>query len=228
MVSVWVNTPKVCFTIPNGNGLLVAKKIWQMVCWINEEFIKNCKNISFKPPKNNKEFINNDRKKLILASQTISYVIQISLLERLVKKLYEDMCISLKKNANNKIKEDLEEKKNRRDEMKDVATFRNKVAAHLSFYSPYDYKTRKNDNLSTQISSLDALLGYCTYGKSKLNFGIPGPLSIVGGENPSTQIPTIRLAKLHPKMKKHFRAWTKMFLKELRKIGKKNIHLQKL
>ncbi|MFH1375072.1 MAG: hypothetical protein ABIH35_00160 [Patescibacteria group bacterium] len=228
MISFWVNSPKICFTAPDGNGVLAAKKIWQMVCWLNKEFIIDCKNISFTPTKTHKKYLDNESSRIRNFSRTISYIIQISLLERLVKKLYEDMCINLKKYADSTIKEDSREKGNRKKEMGEATTFRNKVAAHLSFYYPYDHKTKKNDNLSTQISSLNALLSCGTYGKSKLNFGIPGVSSIVGGENPSTQIPTIRVARLHPKMKKHFQAWTKMFLKELRKLKKKDIHLAKL
>lgn len=216
MLSIWEETKKLGIhivdndigglgTIPDGHAMIAANEVQKMVYWIAEEFFNDCKknpdiwNLEKISVQEQQDFILRNK------SRVLSYVTQVCLLEGILQKEYGITVEMLKELVPSVEADDLELQK-RKEELKDLKLFRDKVAAHTAFSDP-----RRDDNSAQQLKSLTDLLSV-SFDKthSADSFGMGYINMIVGGQKANHETKII-LRDIHPKILNHLNEWTKMF-----------------
>ncbi len=197
------------FSIPDGDVLFAAENIWEMCRWLYDEFIKDTKQYSDSSvPINN---LGEIRATFAIhnTSRILCYVNHIYCLDGIINKLYQHMINRLQCRISNRILLNEDELRRRKEEIKDIRTFRNKVSAHTS------YADSRNDNISLQLTSLMAIKSHGFQGGNWDSFRLGVVSEIAGGQPPNIKIPIICLKEIRPKMEEHYKNWTSMFVEKL-------------
>lgn len=209
--------------IPEGYAIRSAKKIWDMIEWIREEFVLDCKNTKKKDLKD--EIFHKNNFQTRNTSRTISYVIYVCLLDGIINKAYEDFVRDYKKYVKNKsIKNNKKIPKKLSDEIKKIREFRNMVAAHTVYSSP---DPERGDNKSLELTSLLPFSSgnFNSNGKTSSFFVGGGMSIIVDSETGHRKIPKISIYESFPNIKKYFKHKELLFLDLLK--GRKKIFIDK-
>lgn len=209
--------------LPNSNNYFGIMQGLKMLEYLFEEEKKNFFSEGFD---SNKDSIKVEDKVIGFSVRINAYVNILYNLENITMTSYEifKKCIEklnleetpFKKNGNELLSE-------RKKEVKDFVWWRNKVFAHSAFSHP-KFKGGQ-DNISTQLTSLDYFSGGCLcYGKK--SFKIGGAVINAVGLEESKNFPVIDIAENHSKIMEHFEKWENMFMEilmELKKTGEEDI-----
>ncbi len=199
-ISAFNKPQKGFFTIPDGHALTAADQVHRMLDWINDEFQEDCRqnpNILRIGTTSQREFVVRN------ISRTLSYVNQACLLEGILKRSYQLMIASLQV-IDPSVVPDETKLEARRQEIKEVKRFRDKVAAHTAFADP-----GPEDNAAQELTSLISLVSTAYDGTSN-TFRLGAVAMIVGGQRPK-HVPQASINEMHPRMMEHFKEWILMF-----------------
>lgn len=207
--------------VPEYSAIWSAKKIWDMIEWIREEFVLDCKNTKKKDLKDKIFSKNNFQTRN--TSRIISYIMHVYLLDGIINKAYEDFIRDYKKYIKNKkIKNNKKIPEKLSDEIKKIREFRHMVAAHTVYSSP-----KQGDNKSLKLTSLlpFSSSGFSSNGKISSFFVGGGMSVVVGNEVGHRKVPKISIHKSFPVIKKYFKYKELLFLDLLK--GRKIIFIDK-
>ena len=197
--------------IPNSEILSAARTVWDMCNWLYEEFIDDCKKITF--PEGGMPFVdgamltfNSDWLKRN-TSRSISYAGHICLLEGILVRLYRDSCNQINTYLGPpNIKIDHKSLDERKKETNAIRVFRNKVAAHTIYESP-----KGDDNISDELSSLMIFNSFGWSGRDSESFNLGSVARVVGEVKPNHDKFKFCLRDSHIEMITHVDKWEKMF-----------------
>lgn len=200
-LTCYVHKPKIAYTIPQGDALLVADSLWLMLKWIHNEFILDCEEMDESAHENEQFRVRN-------ISRTISYVNQASLLEGILYRMYRDVVSVIQREIKKSITIDNAELATRVLEMAQVKEFRDAVTAHTAYADPHP----KKDDVLSEINSLHAFLSTGVIGGNVSGFIVNVSHITAEGQASKRTIPTIGLQKLHAEMEAHFQSWSHMLV----------------
>jgi hypothetical protein len=149
----------------------------------------------------------------------LAYVLLVCELERIVSKDYKDTCKKLELMGFSAFDDTLRIEK-RRVEIKKFKLWRDKVFAHTSYTNPRDKKVRKEDNISTQLTSLHFLLGGVLSFSEEGYFQLGG-YAINAGEDEFIPFPIIDIRGDHQGIIDHYNAWEEMFVEIVNRFKEK-------
>lgn len=187
------------FDAPPLNALNTANFVWDMCLWIFNEFIKDVKKT--------KNHLLNQRFLTRNTSRIISYCIHVCLLEGILEKLYLQTVEMVKIYIDDNISKDEIALKERKEEIKVIKKFRNKVAAHTVYSKP----EAENDNISDELASISALTSWGFSNNDIFTFSIGGMVEVHPDVKPKHNY-SMGLSYWQPKLEEHFQEWEKMFL----------------
>ena len=200
---VWTEKPdKFVVPVPNGDARLVAERIWEMLEWLHDEFIKEAKEHTR---------LEEDSFQIRNISRTLSYVNHVYLLEGILKKMYENMFVAMNTYGVTGITEDETSMTDRENEISTIFEFRHTVAAHTA----YAYPDGRKDDALTAANSLHSFLGVGFDGKDMTSFTVNAGEIMSDGKTSKRKIPSINIRDSHVQMKSHFESWTIMFIDKL-------------
>jgi hypothetical protein len=199
--------------IPDPNIIHSAESLWNMCLWLNNEFIIDCKKITFSK-EGIPSFDSNWTERN--TSRSISYSIHSCLIEGILWQLYKKTCsditqfIDLKKEPNSIFLKEMEK------EFKPIRNFRNKVAAHTVYEDP-----RKEDNPSDELASLSALTSVGWNNRDAESFNLGSVIRVVNGHTPKHENFQFSIKNSHKTMVLHLKKWNQMFLSLIDEAEKK-------
>ncbi len=193
------------FAIPSSNAFSVLRRLWQMVSWLHDDFILDCNASAGVGFPQDEDF------RLRSTSRTLSYVVQVSTLEKIIERVYRDIFVSIRIYTGQNLIPNDNEISLRYQEFASIKAFRDMVAGHTVYGSP-----RNNDNLSLELTSLFVLLSSSTNPQGDLTSFTLGSGSVVAGsQTPSRTIPSIGIRNTHQIMTSHYQSWTNMISQTL-------------
>ena len=190
------------FQVPDMRAIWAIEKLIAGLAWIYDEFMFDCGNYKddLETAFRDEDFIMRN------TTRTLAYANQAGLLEGLVKKTYNDAVFILNKKVSKDINIDYTKLNTQYNNFKNIKVFRDKVAAHLSLVFP------KNDNISTQLTSLATILGGgFSQNKTVSSFSLGGGAIKVNEEYPNPKIPSFGIEETHKFLILHYKKWGTMF-----------------
>ncbi|MEX1014260.1 MAG: hypothetical protein WDZ80_03820 [Candidatus Paceibacterota bacterium] len=210
-ISIVIERPeRGTFSIPSGDAIMSAEKLWRMLEWIHEEFLEDCRINQRSNWVRNEKF--NERN----TSRTISYTIHVCLLEGILRRMYIDMIMSLSHRVNGGITSNQNELGIRREEVQDIYDFRNMVAAHTVYADP----RYQDDDIAGELTSLSVLTASGINGDDLTTFAIGVMQVLANGDHPARTIPRMNIKDLHSRMIAHFEEWVNMFVQKLQEADR--------
>ena len=190
---------------PTPVAMIAANNLWKMICWIHNDFLRDCLQTTPERYRGNSEFsIRN-------TSRTLSYINHVYLLEGILDREYSRTIQALNY-YDQVLVEDSNEITKRSTETKDIVDFRNMVAGHTVFSDP---RENKGDTPRLEFESIFNINSHITNPNDLSNFAIGG-MQVRFGEfadnDGGRDIPQINIKSLHPEVTTHFLAWNSMLI----------------
>ncbi|QQR54891.1 hypothetical protein IPG41_06985 [Candidatus Peregrinibacteria bacterium] len=208
--------------LPDFHEVTAIEQLIDGLEWINQEFLEDAARYTDADEalQDNAFFVRN-------TTRTLAYANQVGLLEGLIKKSYMQLVTRLRFYVDPDIAEDENRLDLQRIGQQRTRDFRDKVAAHLAYVDPIKdgHKWKTPDNLSTQITSLMALLNPGCTGNDPKMFCLAASAVVVGGELPSNSIPSLNIYVTHNFLRNHYEKWGRMF-DDLLKEAKKKLPIE--
>lgn len=212
--SVKTNINGTITEVPTTYPVDTASEILKMAEWIYEEFINDCKQSLFDNNGQPLDLETLENFRLRNTSRTISYVIHIWNIEKILNRSLEELTDSF-----NPLPADIEafiqlEREKRNKEVKKIKKFRHKVAAHSSWAH-----RDESDSDADREASLACWNG--SFGVSNhnpLSFHVGGFIPVINNTTANRDTYQLSLYEEHQKMVAHFKEWESMLVNIMNKL----------